>query len=218
MRVAPTLPRSFKLYFSFLQAAAPCCSKSMEGLQLTKAKDGRSIYRDFYLLVDTSELAPRLCQVWEKEAPCCSAHSFDSPWSSWLPAQECCLWLKALLGQLATKAFVGVAELQMISRAFINSAFAPLKRPRSISSSSFSTSMLQLLGWEVTLETFATQLWASLSAHMLSLSVIPGDEHCVTSLAITKTLPRRFPVENNEFICHFLTASAVRAPVKKEYF
>lgn len=25
-------------------------------------------------------------------------------------------------------------------------------------------------------------------------------------------------MENNEFSCHFLTASAVRAPVKKEYF
>lgn len=142
MLFAPTLPRSSKLSFPFLQAAVPCYLPTTDAwkishsfLLLTRAGDGRSNYRDLYLLVDVSEIALRLHQAWEMEGPCCSGHTLDSPWSFWLPAQKHCLWLKALLGQSATKSFVGMAELQMIPWAFINSAFALLKRPRSISSS-----------------------------------------------------------------------------------
>lgn len=75
------------------------------------------------------------------------------------------LWSKALFVQSAAKSYVGTAELQMTSWALINFVFALLNSLRSISYSSFSTSMLQLLEWKVKLEAFTSQLWAALCPH-----------------------------------------------------
>lgn len=58
--------------------------------------------------------------------------------------------------------------------------------------------MLQLLEWEVKLESFVPSCGQLSLAHTLFFPVIPGDEHCVASLAISKTLPRRFPMENRQ--------------------
>lgn len=184
-------------------------------LLLTRVGDGRRNHRDFCLLVDISEIATRLCQTSEKEAPCCLGLTFDSPWSSWLLAQKHYFWLKAHLGRSATNSFIGMAELQMISRAFISSVFALLNRPRSISSSSFSTPCFicwnERSNWKH-LQPSCGQL--SLPTRCPSLS---SQEMNIVwhRWPLAKPCQRDFPWRINKFSCHTVTASAVRVKVER---
>lgn len=51
--------------------------RSLSFLFLNRAGERRSICRDFYLLVNISEMALRFCQAWEKKGSSCSGHALS---------------------------------------------------------------------------------------------------------------------------------------------